>query len=69
MSLKAPTTVLIEPDGKTLKSFGYAAETEFADLTSGNKHREYYYFKRFKMMLDGRQVSVSFSFVNVFMSL
>ena len=56
VSLKAPTTVLINPDGETLDSFGYDAETRYSELASKDKHRDYFYFKHFKMMLDGRQV-------------
>ena len=57
VSQKAPTCVLIKPDGKTLEAFGYEAETKYADLTDNNRHKEWYYFKRFKMMLHGRIVS------------
>ncbi|KAK3577257.1 hypothetical protein CHS0354_030542 [Potamilus streckersoni] len=56
VSEKAPTIVLIKPDGKTLDSFGYEAETKYAELASeGNFHHEkWYYFRRFKMMLHER---------------
>lgn len=54
VSQKAPTCVLIKPDGETLECFGYDAESKYADLTEQQQHKEWYYFKRFKMMLHGR---------------
>ena len=48
--------MLIEPDGKTLLAFGYDAETKYAKLAAANKHRNHYYFKRFKMLLHGNKV-------------
>ncbi|XP_060551251.1 heat shock 70 kDa protein 12B-like [Ruditapes philippinarum] len=51
VSAKAPTCVLIKPDGKTLDSFGYAAETKYAELAEEGAHEPWYYFRRFKMML------------------
>ena len=57
ISTKAPTTVLIAPDGKTLVAFGYAAEDKYAALCAEHKERGYYYFSRFKMMLHNKMVS------------
>ncbi|XP_060551254.1 heat shock 70 kDa protein 12B-like, partial [Ruditapes philippinarum] len=51
VSAKAPTCVLIKPDGETLDSFGYAAETKYAELAVEGTHKPWYYFRRFKMML------------------
>ncbi|XP_053395912.1 heat shock 70 kDa protein 12B-like [Mercenaria mercenaria] len=51
ISSKAPTCVLIKPDGKTFDSFGYTAESKYADLAAEEKHGEWFFFKRFKMML------------------
>ncbi|XP_060606844.1 heat shock 70 kDa protein 12A-like [Ruditapes philippinarum] len=51
ISMKAPTTVLIQPDGHTLEAFGYEAEDRYAELADEKEHRTYYYFERFKMML------------------
>ena len=56
LSTKGPTCVLIKPDGQTLDSFGFDAESKYADLAEENAHRDYYYFKRFKMMLHGKIV-------------
>ncbi|KAK3594913.1 hypothetical protein CHS0354_020570 [Potamilus streckersoni] len=56
VSLKAPTTVLIKPDGITLDSFGYEAETRYADLAAeeSSEYKRWYYFRRFKMLLHGK---------------
>ncbi|WAR26663.1 HS12B-like protein, partial [Mya arenaria] len=50
-SQKGPTCVLIKPDGKTLHSFGFDAETKYAELIEEDEHNNWYFFKRFKMML------------------
>ncbi|XP_052761126.1 heat shock 70 kDa protein 12A-like [Mya arenaria] len=55
VSLKGPTCVLIKPDGKTIEAFGYDAETQYADLAAENKHKEWYYFRRFKMKLFDKE--------------
>ncbi|KAK3603239.1 hypothetical protein CHS0354_007569 [Potamilus streckersoni] len=51
LSPKAPTTVLIRPDGTTLEAFGYAAEDRYAELVEEGQHKLWYYFKRFKMKI------------------
>ncbi|KAK3603244.1 hypothetical protein CHS0354_007575 [Potamilus streckersoni] len=51
ISAKAPTTVLIRPDGKTLEAFGYEAEDRYADLVEKGGHKLWYYFRRFKMKI------------------
>ncbi|XP_060566338.1 heat shock 70 kDa protein 12A-like [Ruditapes philippinarum] len=51
ISLKGPTTILINPDGKTIDSFGFDAETKYAELAEENQHKQWYFFKRFKMQL------------------
>lgn len=60
ISHKGPTCVLIKPDGKTLDSFAFDAETKYADLSANGDHTEWYYFRRFKMMLYDRTVRRSF---------
>ncbi|XP_052778673.1 heat shock 70 kDa protein 12A-like [Mya arenaria] len=50
-SSKGPTCVLIKPDGKTLHSFAFDAEAKYAELIEENEHKDWYFFKRFKMML------------------
>ncbi|XP_052284848.1 heat shock 70 kDa protein 12A-like isoform X2 [Dreissena polymorpha] len=51
MSNKAPTCVLIRSDGKTVDAFGYEAEDKYAKLSQKNEHKDWYYFKHFKMKL------------------
>ncbi|XP_060565801.1 heat shock 70 kDa protein 12A-like [Ruditapes philippinarum] len=50
MSFKTPTILLLNKD-KTFKAFGYEAETEYGELAINGEHKDYYYFRRFKMML------------------
>ncbi|KAK3600051.1 hypothetical protein CHS0354_012742 [Potamilus streckersoni] len=50
-SMKAPTTILINPDGKTFDSFGYEAEDKYLELTGTGENTKWYYFSRFKMLL------------------
>ncbi|KAH3891131.1 hypothetical protein DPMN_015220 [Dreissena polymorpha] len=50
-SLKGPTCILIKPDGKTLEAFAYDAETRYSELSENNEHKQWYYFRRFKMEL------------------
>ncbi|XP_045205238.2 heat shock 70 kDa protein 12A-like isoform X2 [Mercenaria mercenaria] len=50
ISLKTPSILLLNPD-KTFKSFGYEAENDYGDLAAEGKHKDYYYFRRFKMLL------------------
>ncbi|KAK3577062.1 hypothetical protein CHS0354_003149 [Potamilus streckersoni] len=56
ISMKAPTTVLIKQDRKTLDSFGYDAEKKYAELASkgSSEYQRWYFFRRFKMMLHGK---------------
>lgn len=60
MSQKAPTCVLIKPDGKTLEAFGYDAESKYAHLTMSKieNHKDWYFFQRFKMMLFEKSVII-----------
>ncbi|XP_056012678.1 heat shock 70 kDa protein 12A-like [Ostrea edulis] len=50
LSHKAPTCLLLKKDF-SISSFGYDAEDKYSDLTSENKHKDYYFFQRFKMIL------------------
>ena len=50
ISLKTPTCVLFSPD-KKFDSFGYEAEDKYTTLALDNKHHDWYYFRRFKMLL------------------
>lgn len=54
-SLKAPTCILIEPDGRTLKRFGYEAENKYAALAEEDAHKELYFFRNFNTELFSSQ--------------
>ena len=51
ISYKAPTCILLTPDGENVEAFGYDAETKYSALIQENKHNDYYFFNRFKMEL------------------
>ncbi|OWF37208.1 heat shock 70 kDa protein 12A-like [Mizuhopecten yessoensis] len=50
VSLKTPTCALFTPEQK-FHSFGFDAEDKYADLAIDDEHHDWYYFRRFKMML------------------
>ncbi|KAK3593606.1 hypothetical protein CHS0354_018704 [Potamilus streckersoni] len=54
LSLKTPTCVLLQPD-KTFSHFGYEAEDKYKELAEQKKHKDWYYFRRFKMILHNTQ--------------
>jgi hypothetical protein len=56
VSLKTSSTILLKPD-KTFDSFGYEAEDRYAELAMDDEHKDYYYFRRFKMLLFDKIVS------------
>ena len=58
-SCKTPTSLLVKPDGVTLSAFGYDAEDKYIELCENGKHKAYYFFKNFKMMLYFQRVSFS----------
>ena len=59
ISSKTPTTVLLDKD-EQLVDFGFDAETAYAELSENEEHEDYFYFRRFKMMLyDKVRKSVS----------
>jgi hypothetical protein len=62
---KAPTCLLIKSDGKTLEAFGYDAENKYREFTDTGAHKEYYYFRRFKMALNKKlgEVSIGHDFL------
>ena len=51
---KTPTCALINPENQTLEAFGYDAENRYTTLFEENKHRNYFYYRRFKMDLYGK---------------
>eukprot|EP00105_Crassostrea_gigas_P004833 XP_011418178.1 PREDICTED: heat shock 70 kDa protein 12A [Crassostrea gigas] len=50
VSLKTSTCVLFDST-QTFHSFGYEAEEKYSNLALDDEHHDWYYFKRFKMML------------------
>lgn len=56
MSMKAPTSILLDPEGE-VKAFGYEAIKTFGDLAEYNQHVDYYFFNKFKMNLYQQGVS------------
>lgn len=54
---KAPTTVLIKPNGKDYISFGYEAERDYLDMEP-DEQKKHYLFRQFKMKLFKNPVSV-----------
>lgn len=50
MTHKAPTTLLLKPDG-TFAEFGFKAEKIYAELAENEKHQDHYFFRRFKLIL------------------
>ncbi|XP_052781107.1 heat shock 70 kDa protein 12A-like isoform X2 [Mya arenaria] len=56
VSLKAPTCVLVEPDGETFSAFGYDAESKYTSLVEAEEHEKWYFFRRFKMKLHNKTI-------------
>ena len=55
ISPKTPTSLLLKPN-KEFYKFGYDAEDEYAELALDGEHHEYYFFRRFKMLLHRNPV-------------
>lgn len=55
VSLKTSTCVLFDPT-KKFNSFGYDAEEKYSNLALDDNHHDWYYFRRFKMMLYNKMV-------------
>lgn len=53
VTLKAPTVVLFDPRGQ-FHSFGYDAENKYTQLSESDDHKEWKYFRRFKMELHDK---------------
>ncbi|XP_052780249.1 heat shock 70 kDa protein 12B-like [Mya arenaria] len=54
LSLKTPTSVLLNPDGK-FDSFGFEAEDRYTNKAEDDKHHGWRLFRRFKMALHNDQ--------------
>lgn len=50
MTHKAPTTLLLKPNGDFFE-FGFKAEKQYAELAEKEEHEDYYFFRRFKLIL------------------
>ena len=57
MSLKTSSAVLFDAN-KKFHSFGYEAENKYSNLAEDQEHRDWYFFKRFKMKLYGKKVRI-----------
>ena len=57
IAYKAPTTVLLKPDG-TFEAFGFEAEERYSQLIDEEgSHNGWYYIQNFKMELYRQQVN------------
>ena len=43
---------------KDFHSFGYDAEDKYMELAEEDEHKEWYFFRRFKMLLHENKVSI-----------
>ena len=57
ISLKTSTCILFDKNKKFV-AFGFEAEDMYSDLTLDQLEGDWYYFRRFKMLLYNSQVSV-----------
>lgn len=55
VSLKTSACVLFDSAQK-LYSFGYESEEKYSNLAIDDKHHDWYYFRRFKMLLYNKMV-------------
>ncbi|XP_052218936.1 heat shock 70 kDa protein 12B-like isoform X1 [Dreissena polymorpha] len=58
ISLKTPTSVLLNEDGE-FHSFGFDAEDKYSSLAEDEKHHGWRLFRRFKMVLHNQRISRS----------
>ena len=54
-SLQTRTSILLNPQ-QEFECFGYDAEDRYTELANEDLHQEWYFFRRFKMMLHGQLV-------------
>ena len=59
MTAKTSTCVLFDSAQK-FHSFGFEAEEKYSNLALDDKHHDWYYFRRFKMMLYDKMVQYLF---------
>ena len=58
---KTSTCILFDALGN-FDSFGFEAEENYANLAATNKHLDWYFFRRFKMMLYEKMVFITYSY-------
>ena len=63
ISPKTPTSLLLKPN-KEFYKFGYDAEDKYAELALDGEHHEYYFFRRFKMLLHRNPVKLCCHYVS-----
>ena len=63
LSLKTASCILFDPTQK-FHSFGGDAEDKYTELAQANEHIDWFYFKRFKMQLYDKHVSLKFPALN-----
>ena len=59
MSMKTPTCLLLDKN-KDFVAFGYDAENQYSELALENEHKDYLFFRRFKMLLHWNPVRTKF---------
>jgi hypothetical protein len=64
LSLKTASCILFDPTQK-LHSFGGDAEDKYTELAQEDEHIDWFYFKRFKMQLYDKHVSLKFPAINL----
>jgi hypothetical protein len=64
LSLKTASCILFDPTQK-FHSFGGDAEDKYTELAQEDHHRDWFYFKRFKMQLYDKHVSLKFPAINL----
>ncbi|WAR02826.1 HS12B-like protein [Mya arenaria] len=57
ISPKTPSCVLLNPKGE-FDSFGFFAENKYVDLAEEDKHTEWRFFRRFKMVLHDNKAGI-----------
>lgn len=63
--LKAPSVVLLNPD-RTFNSFGYRAQSTYADLLDEPENAaKYYFLQHFKMQLHNREISLDMTIQDI----
>jgi len=62
VSMKAPTCALFTPSG-VFDSFGFEAEDKYIKMAENGNHENWYFFRRFKMLLYENKVPISLTVI------